>query len=155
MWLLTYQDPDGEEVPEPSPEYLRAVLGREGPGYYANSGAAALYGTERDVRGVVVHGPHNTPLLCWFLEEPSGFHFSFSSPGGPRLLTYDGSGPQPRVVHYLGGEPVYLPRGCFVPRERAWEVVRHFLETQQPSPAVPWVTAQDFEALGINYTRPE
>lgn len=154
MWALTYQNPDGEEL-LPRPEELRAVIYEQGPEYYANSGAACLYGTARDSRGVVVYSVHNTPLLCWFLEEPFGFHFSYDTPKGPRQLTYDGSGPSPRVKHYLGGEPMYLPRGCFVARELAWEVVQEFLRTQQPSPAVKWITTFEFEALGFDHNQPQ
>jgi hypothetical protein len=155
MWTLTYQNPEGEEVLEPGPEELRAIIDEQGSEYYANSGAAGLYGTARDSRGVVVYSAHNTPFLSWFLEEPFGFHFSFCPPKGPRQLTYDGSGPRPRVMHYMGGEPMYLPWGCFVPRELAWEVVQEFLRTQQPSPVVKWITAQEFEALGIDHNQPD
>ena len=154
MWALTYQNPDGEEI-LPRPEELRAVIYEQGPEYYANSGAACLYGTARDSRGVVVYSVHNTPLLCWFLEEPFGFHFSYDMAKGHRQLTYDGSGPSPRVKHYLGGEPIYLPRGCFVSRELAWEVVQEFLRTQQPSPVVKWITTCEFEALGFDHNQPQ
>lgn len=154
MWTLTYQNPDGEEVP-PRQEELRAIIFDQGTDYYANSGSASLYGTARDSRGVVVYGLHNTPHLCWFFEEPFGFHFSFDPPNGPRQLTYDGSGPQPRVKHYLGGEPIYLPRGCFVSRDLAWTIVEEFLRTQQPSSAVKWISTFDFEALGIDHNRPD
>ncbi len=81
-------------------------------------------------------------------RNPSGFISATTRPKGPRQLTYDGSGPSPRVKHYLGGEPIYLLRGCFVARELAWEVVQEFLRTQQPSPVVKWITTFEFEALG-------
>ena len=153
-WALTYQDPDGEEM-IPRPRDLRAILYEKGPEYYWNSGSASLYGTARDNRGVVVYSIHNTPSLSWFLEEPYGFHFTFHPANGPRLLTYDGSGPQPRVKHYLGGEPMFLPVGCFVSRDVAWEVVQDFLHRQQPSPVVKWISAGEFEVLGIDYNRPD
>ena len=70
-------------------------------------------------------------------------------------MTYDGSGPQPRVKHYLGGEPMYLPAGCFVSRDLAWEIVQDFLRSQQPSPAVQWISSLEFEALGIDHNRPD
>jgi hypothetical protein len=152
MWALTYCNPDGEES-TPQPDRLRATIYEHGPEYYANSGAASLYGTARDHRGVVVYSAHNTPHLCWFLEEPFGFHFSFDPPKGPRQLIYDGSAPQPRVKHYMGGEPMYLPQGCFVARDLAWEVVQEFLRSQRPSPAVKWISALEFEALGIDHNR--
>jgi Immunity protein Imm1 len=152
-WALTYCNPDGEEVP-PRREELRAVIYEQGPEYYDNAGGASLYGTARDAWGVVVYSAHNTPCLCWFLEEPVGFHFIFDPPKGPRQLTYDGSGPQPRIMHYVGGDPMYLPRGCFVSRDLAWEVVKEFIRTQQPSPVVKWITAHEFEALGIDHNRP-
>lgn len=152
--ILIFCNPDGEEVP-PRPEVLRAIIYEQGPEYYANSGSASLYSTARDPRGIVVYSAHNTAHLCWFLEEPFGFHFSFCPPKGPEQLTYDRSGPQPRVKHYIGGEPIYLPRGCFVSRDLAWEVVQEFLNAQQPSPVVQWITAQEFEALGIDPTRPD
>jgi Immunity protein Imm1 len=154
MWELTYCNPDGEES-RPEPEKLCAIISEEGPDYYANSGAASLYGTARDQRGVVVYSAHNTPLLCWFLEEPYGFHFSFNPPKGTRQLTYDGSEPQPRVEHYMGGELTYLPVGCFVSRDLAWEVVQEFLRSQRPSPAVQWISSLEFEALGIDHNRPD
>jgi hypothetical protein len=151
-WALTYCNPDGEEGP-PRPEELRAVIFEQGPEYYANSGAASLYGAARDARSVVVYSAHNTPHLCWFLEEPVGFHFRFDQPKCPTQLTYDGSGPRPRIMHYVGGDPIYLPRGCFVSRDLAWEVVQEFLRTQRPRPVVKWITAHEFEAIGIDYTR--
>ena len=78
-WVLTYCDPDGVEMPS-RPEDLHEVIFRQGPEYYANSGSASLYGTARDARGIVIYSAHNTPHLCWFLEEPWGFHFSFDPP---------------------------------------------------------------------------
>ena len=152
-WALTYCDPDGEESP-PQPDKLRAIIYEQGPDYYSNSGGASLYGTARDHRGVVVYSAHNTPHLYWFLEEPFGFHFSFSPPKGPRQLTYDGSGPQPRVKHYMGGEPIYLPVGCFVSRDLGWEIVQEFLRFQRPSLVVEWISSLEFEALGINHNQP-
>jgi hypothetical protein len=153
-WTLTYCNPDGEESP-PQPDKLRAIIFEQGPDYYFNSGSASLYGTARDGRGIVVYSVHNTPFLSWFLEEPLGFHFIFNSPNDPEQLTYDGSGPQPRVKHYLGGEPIFLPVGCFVSRDLAWEVVQEFLRSQRPSPVVEWISSLNFEALGIDHNRPD
>jgi YD repeat-containing protein len=93
--------------------------------------------------------------MCWFLEEPVGFHFRFEQPTGLTQLTYDGSGRRPRIMHYVGGDTIYLPRGCFVSRDLAWEVVKESLRTQQPSPVVKWITENEFEVIGIDYTRPD
>jgi hypothetical protein len=154
QWKLVYRNPDGQER-YPQPAELRKVIYECPPEYYANSGAASLYGSARDSRGVLVYSAHNTPHLCWFLEEPYGFHFAFDPPEGDRQLTYDGSGPQPRVEHCVGGQPIYLPRGCFVSRDLAWEVIEEFLRTQQPNPAVPWISSVELEALGIDWNEPD
>lgn len=151
---MTYCTPDGEEV-VPEPAELRKVIYEQPPEYYNNSGAASLYGTARDARGYLAYSIHNTPSLCWFLEEPFGFHFSHHPAEGPRHLTYDGSRTEPRVMHYLGGNPIYLPRGCFVSKDLAWEVVQEFLRTQQASAVVKWITAFEFEAMGIDWNEPE
>ena len=152
-WKLTYCTPDGEEL-VPHPEELRKVIYEQPPEYYYNSGAASLYGTARDSRGYLAYSIHNTPSLCWFMEKPFGFHFIYDSAQGARQLTYDDSGPQPRVKHYLGGNPIYLPRGCFVSKDLAWEVVQEFLRTQQTSAVVKWISSGEFEALGIDDSRP-
>jgi hypothetical protein len=85
-WKLVYCTPCGEEV-TPCPAELRRIIYEQRPEYYANSGGASLYGTAHDSRGVVIYSAHNTPHLCWFLEEPFGFHFSFDPPKRPRQLT--------------------------------------------------------------------
>jgi Uma2 family endonuclease len=59
------------------------------------------------------------------------------------------SAPQPDIYLWI------LPEYCFVPRDLAWEVVQEFLCTQQPSPAVKWVTTFELEALGIDWNEPE
>ena len=127
---------------------------RAAAGILLQLGSASLYGTARDSRGYLAYSIHNTPSLCWFLEEPFGFHFVYDSAEGARQLTYDGSGTQPRVKHYLGGNPIYLPRGCFVSKDLAWEVVQEFLRTQQFSAIVKWISSGEFEALGIDESDP-
>jgi len=144
MISFCYVDPDGESHPDPSPEELRRIILLESEEYWGNSGSAYLGWV--DLRTNSISDCRDRPCLHFFLAGSEGFHFAYDQTGAGRLVTYDWSPLKARVRHYLGGEAAYYPTACLVSRERAWEVVRDFMnDAQRPSRAVSWISRSELD----------
>jgi hypothetical protein len=145
--IFTFYAPDGEFIPNPSPELLRELIFEKGQEYYAGGwggGALQVIRYRVDVR---TEHLSDQPSLEFFFVEPHGFFFRHYPPEGRELVPYDGSGCERLVEHYYGGDPMRVPIACFVPREAAWEIVQDFCRSRQPSSVVSWVLfgSLDFE----------
>src|SRR6476661_7696728 len=98
MIALSYVSPEGEPIADPSQDLLKEIVFESGADYWGNSGEAYLGWVEylnpgyRDLL--------DRPRLVFLCCEPYGFYFIFEHPQKPRIVTYDGSGEQPRVKYY-------------------------------------------------------
>jgi hypothetical protein len=149
--VLTYSGPVGTHVPDPSLDLLEEVILRHDPARWERgSGSSGLMMTVRE-------GPKSfrtlpdLPSLVFFLVSDHGFCFTCFEPGRrfpTQWVTFTGGEPRPWVEHSIGGDSIYYPKACFVPRPQAWEVVQHFVRTRERSPAVVWAEQHN---VGIRF----
>jgi len=157
MKAMTYESPSGEIVAKPSLASLQDVIFRERNKYWrCGSGDSSLGVTNVKRRKDGTHEmtilPTEPSLVFWLVEK-HGFFFVYFGARDPKKKTLDvsqyvpfaGGESDPWVKHYVGGDTFYAPRGCFVSRPFASEIVKEFMRSQSRSKAVRWVNRHSLE----------
>ena len=138
---ITYGGPLGEEVRNPSPDFLERLIFRErGRHWLVGNGSSGLSVMEK--KGRDWQAVPDEPALMFYLVERHGFFFVYFDNTGrwqEQYVPLAGASGPPWVEHTVGAMPFYAPRGSFVSRPFAWEIVREFTDTRRRSKAVRWV----------------
>jgi hypothetical protein len=126
---MRYHAPDDRTVlDDPTPEVMEAVL-RTSPHSYWQQGGNG--------EAILDVGPGEASL--WIKQPEAGrFFLTYSVPPADWLVPYTGGSCEEFVPDERGGDSFLIPRACLVDVDQAAEVVRAFLLTRQPSPAVRW-----------------
>jgi hypothetical protein len=131
MSLITYDNPTGDSIKNPSLEYLKEiVLTKDADFWKKGSGDSGI-----EIEGV-------DERLIFFYDEPYGF-FIMRHPD--YLAPYDENIKIEVVEHKVGGEPMRIPSCCYVSREKAWEIIREFIETEQIPTNINWTDIYDID----------
>jgi hypothetical protein len=131
MSLITYDNPTGDSIKNPSLEYLKEiVLTKDADFWKKGSGDSGI-----EIEGV-------DERIIFFYDEPYGF-FIMRHPD--YLAPYDENIKIEVVEHKVGGEPMRIPSCCYVSREKAWEIIREFIETEQIPTNINWTDIYDID----------
>lgn len=131
MSLITYDNPTGDSIKNPSLEYLKEIiLTKDADFWKKGSGDSGI-----EIDGV-------DERLIFFYDEPYGF-FIMRHPD--YLAPYDENIKIEVVEHKVGGEPMRIPSCCYVSREKAFEIVREFIETEQIPVNINWTDIYDID----------
>jgi hypothetical protein len=131
MSLITYDNPTGDSIKNPSLEYLKEIiLTKDADFWKKGSGDSGI-----EIEGV-------DERLIFFYDEPYGF-FIMRHPD--YLAPYDENIKIEVVEHKVGGEPMRIPSCCYVSREKAFEIIREFIETEQIPTNINWTDIYDID----------
>jgi len=131
MSLITYDNPTGDSIKNPSLEYLKEiVLTKDADFWKKGSGDSGI-----EIEGV-------DERLIFFYDEPYGF-FIMRHPD--YLAPYDENIKIEVVEHKVGGEPMRIPSCCYVSREKAFEIIREFIATEQIPANINWTDIYDID----------
>jgi hypothetical protein len=129
---IIFSLPEGREQINPPEESLRELVLKRGDDFWATgSGQAAL---EFKGKGA------GSRLLLMGLQS-AGFFLIYEPAQGNSLSSIDPAkraAEEDVVTVYVGGEPLEVPRNCFLVRETAWRVIGDFLHDGLPSSRVQW-----------------
>jgi hypothetical protein len=132
--MLTFREPDGSEVKDPSEDFLRQRVVEGDLDYWSGPAGDAWLLRQQDgedadlvltvqAEGVLVqHRDNLTGELRWVAGEPG-----------------DGE----RVPFFDGQETWELGRRFLVPRPAAFEAVAEFARTGRPAPGLRWESELD------------
>ena len=134
MLILIY--PSGESIWEPTPEDLRLFLAHP-ERFFLPSGCGEAALERRDGERSGLLGIRHAPGIGFSLEhcraDEHGRPLESSHLSCPRIQ-------DDRVCTVaVGGMPLRLPRASFRDFEMAFAIVRHFSQTGERYPDVPWV----------------
>ena len=128
---ITFIEPDGTTHAAPAIAWLRELVLGSGDEYWqAGSGDSALWYDHDEKRRTRLLLMEHEPEGFFLLYEPVDGVGGYYCPAGAE----DG----PKVMIYVGGEPMEVPAGSMVPKEVAWEVVEDFLSNGGRSRKLKW-----------------
>lgn len=134
--MLAYEGPDGELTLTPSLAQVCAFLDRGADYWEGGSGSALLAEVELREPGYQMF--FDRPVLHLIGHPPYGFCLVYALPDRRYVTDNEAAPDSPPIKHYCGGEPEFFPLRHFISRELTEQAIAHFLETQQPTPAVRW-----------------
>jgi hypothetical protein len=154
MIALTYFSPEGDFIANPPLELLHSLLFEEPPEYWCQgSGMSDLCFIDHTETAYVAI--NDRPSLSFFAVEPYGVLLSYQAPRQSSQVPCIGLAGKPWVMHYVGGEPMYVPLACFVSRPVAWEAVQEFVRSQRKPEALDWVSYVSLELPDGNGQLPD
>jgi len=137
MKTITYNNPTGSPVKDPSLEYLKEIIFNEGADFWKKgNGESCIEIDGMDER------------IIFFYDEPYGF-FIMRHPD--YLAPYDESVEIEVVEHKVGGEPMRIPSCCYVSREKAFEIISELIKTQKIPENINWTDIYDIEGFDHGY----
>ncbi|AYB34709.1 hypothetical protein [Chryseolinea soli] len=127
---MQYNSPLGEEIPNPSLEFLKKVIFEYTADYWSSesTGDSALV-TKKDKREL---------WLIFFFDEPYGFFIYYDIEFVP-LHKGTPLKDDRYVEHVVGTEAMRIPTICYRTREEAWAIVMDFINDQRMSDSFNWV----------------
>jgi hypothetical protein len=133
-----------ENIENPSEEYLRHLVFDSDETYWnAGCGDAGL-NVQRPESSDYVYNT-GEPALIFFFEQDTGFFFRLQRVDGIVFVPYNGMACDDLVSHYVGGEPFWVPRACYVSRETAWNIVKDYIDRRERSSSVQWVPFEELK----------
>lgn len=128
---ITFIQPDGLDIENPSPDFVREVIYNEGNAYWqSNAGDAAFWFDENDERkaDLIVVG-----------KDPEGFRLEYQSyaDDGDYVLTNEAPSNE-EVTVYVGGNRTNYWKNQFVSKETAWKAIEHFTQTGERLQGLNW-----------------
>ena len=141
---MRYRAPDERIViQDPSAEQMEKVLRESPPSYWQQGGnGEACLKSETSGVSLLIKQP-----------EPDRFFFTYIKRPHDWLVPFDGSSCEELIEDERGGDPFWIPRASTVSVTEAIEVVRCFLDRQEPSPSIRWCYGCDLP-LTDSYPRP-
>ncbi|MDP4181589.1 MAG: hypothetical protein Q8942_10890 [Bacillota bacterium] len=137
MSLITYDNPTGDSIKNPSLEYLKDIIFNQEADFWKKGSGDS---------GIEIEGLDER--LIFFYDEPYGF-FIMRHPD--YLAPYDESVEIEVVEHKVGGEPMRVPSCCYVSRERAFEIISEFITTEQIPENINWTDIYEIEGFDSGY----
>lgn len=129
--MLTFREPTGYEVEEPTVEYLRSrVLDADLSYWEGPAGDAGLFRQHGDQDGDLVLLVQAEGALVFYRDYVAGEHKVLV--GGPAR------GEPEWVDVYDGQETISIARRFLVPREIAWRAVAEFARSGDAAPGLQW-----------------
>jgi hypothetical protein len=128
---VKFQPPDGDDVENPTKEYLERILLHEGKDFWCVGSGTGVFAIGR--------GDDECSLVLVF-HPTHGFHLSFSETTRRLdwLVPKVSADLRETTVVTVGGEPTRLPVAFFVSRRAAMEAVEAFMESGTPTKALNW-----------------
>jgi hypothetical protein len=137
MSLITYNGPTGDPVENPSTDFIKDIIFNKNADYWEKGSGDS---------GIEIEGLDEQ--LVFFYDEPYGFfimrHPDYLVPvanevsGGIPKEPYDEEIKIEVVEHRVGGEPMKVPSCCYVSRDKAFEIISVFINTEQIPENINW-----------------
>lgn len=129
--ILKYIPPSGEELTNPSLDFLRKVIFDYDPIYWLkNSGDSALI--------IEDNGPLKSKMLIFFYDEPYGF-FAYYEGVYVSVKKNTPLKDENVIKHKVGGEPMGVPSICYRTKVEMWEILIDFIDRQKMCEKYTWV----------------
>lgn len=127
---IQFNSPLGEEIINPSLEFLREVIFEYKADYWSkeSTGDAAL----------VIRKNNRELWFIFFYDEPYGFFIYYDT----EFVSVQKGIPlkdDRYVEHVVGTEPMRVPTICYRTREEAWAILMDFINYQKMSDQYNWV----------------
>jgi hypothetical protein len=135
--MLTYREPDGNEVANPTEDYVRErVLGADRSYWEGPAGDA----------GIVRQGDgEDADLVLIVRAEGALVRYRNFLAGEDRLVADPPANGPEWVDVYDGQNTIRVNRRFLVPREAAWTAAAEFLRTGRASPSLHWETELEMQ----------
>jgi hypothetical protein len=131
MSLITYNGPTGDPVENPSIDFIKDIIFNKNADYWKKGSGDS---------GIEIEGLDEQ--FVFFYDEPYGF-FIMRHPD--YLAPYDKDAKIEVIEHKVGGEPMKVPSCCYVSRDKAFEIINEFVETEQIPENVNWTDIYDID----------
>lgn len=147
---VMFRRPNGEELLDPTPGEVFAVMGLPYDEHWGYQPVAELEWHE-PTNPTGTAGRREPAAHLILIRHPDwGWYFEYSSPSGwgaaDLLAPLDRTGPPGHALHWCWGDSQWYRAASFVPEGPARQVVADFLATGRHSTAVAWASAVDIES---------
>ena len=134
--MITFYGPDGENIENPSDDFIKEFTNKEADYWQQGSGDSSFEADNCD------------EALIIFYEEPYGFlilrHPDY-------LVPYDEDKDNESVEHDVGGEPMVVPACSFVSREDAYKIITEYVKKQKFAKKYNWTDLYEIDFEGNEY----
>lgn len=136
MAATVFWTPEGDEIENPTPEYLKEKI-LQADEYYWSIGSGQGWITFRT--------PDKSTKLVITFDPTNGFCLEYRSTKEPSHVSIGQGDFEHTVSPQVGGDPWLLPTKFFVSRKDAWQALSEFLMTGERTSKINWAVQKEID----------